>query len=143
MKSRKENKQIVVKYGTMWPRNDAQISRVPKGSVGVYILFDGSMPVYVGKGNIPNRIKRARRSKKRKELWDRFSWYAFKEPRMVHDIEVLVLRMLPRHLRVLTSNEGNFIDAKRVTPAKDMNADLITRKWRANVKGKPPDRRNK
>jgi hypothetical protein len=129
MKSFKKNKRIVVKYGTMWPRNDAHIGQVPKTSVGIYILFDGSMPVYVGKGNIRSRINEARASERRKEHWDRFSWYALKDPKLMHDIEVLVLRMLPRHLRVLTRNEGRFVDATRFKPAKDMKADVITRKW--------------
>jgi hypothetical protein len=130
MKSRKKNKQIVLKYGTMWPRNDANISLIPEGIVGVYILFDGSMPVYVGKGNILDRIERARRSEKRRELWDRFSWYALRDARTMHDIEVLVLRMLPRHLRVLTRNDGKFVKATRVGPTDDLGTDSITRKWR-------------
>jgi len=57
MKSHKKSKQVVVEYGTMWARNDANIRLVPEESVGVYILFDGSMPVYVGKGNILERIE--------------------------------------------------------------------------------------
>jgi len=74
-----ENMQIITKYGTMWARNSENIKAIPgvrAGGVGVYILFDGSMPVYVGKGNIKHRIIDARRSKRRGQLWDRFSWYA-------------------------------------------------------------------
>jgi hypothetical protein len=59
--------QIVTKYGTMWARNTENIRSVPgvrAGGVGVYILFDGSMPLYVGKGNIKHRITDARRSKR-------------------------------------------------------------------------------
>jgi hypothetical protein len=55
--------QIVTKYGTMWARNTEN-------------MFDDSMPLYVGKGNIKHRITGARRSKRRGQLWDRFSWYA-------------------------------------------------------------------
>jgi hypothetical protein len=123
--------QIVTAYGTMWARNTKNIHKIPTindGGVGVYILFDGSMPVYVGKGNIRWRITDARRSKRRGQLWDRFSWYALKDPKMMHDIEVLILRMLPRYLRALTRQEGHFLKAKRHKQADERNLEYITRK---------------
>jgi hypothetical protein len=91
-----------------------------------YILFDGSMPVYVGKGNIKRRLLGAKRSKRRGQLWDRFSWYALKDPKMMHDIEVLVLTMLPRYLRALTRQDGHFLQASLV-PQNNKTADYITR----------------
>ena len=121
--------QIVTSYGTMWARNTKNIRRIPgsgEGGKGVYILFDGSMPVYVGKGNIRHRITDARRSRRRGQLWDRFSWYALKDPKMMHDIEVLVLRLLPRYLRALTRQEGHFLKAQRMLQV-DKSADYITR----------------
>ena len=51
--------RVVRQYGTMWARNDANIARIPSarnGGRGVYVLFDGSMPMYVGKGDIRDRI---------------------------------------------------------------------------------------
>ncbi len=47
--------RIVTQYGTMWARNAENIAKIPRtseGGLGVYILFDGSMPMYVGKGKI-------------------------------------------------------------------------------------------
>jgi hypothetical protein len=117
--------QIVTSNGTMWARNAKNFRRIPKpkdGGIGVYILFDGSMPVYVGKGNIRQRITEAKRSKRRGQLWDRFSWYTLRDPRMMHDIEVLILRMIPPYLRALTSQQGHFLKAKR-TQQVDKNAD--------------------
>ena len=121
--------QIVTSYGTMWARNPANIRKVPSsrnGGKGVYILFDGSMPVYVGKGNIKRRLLGAKRSKRRGQLWDRFSWYALKDPKMMHDIEVLVLTMLPRYLRPLTRQDGHFLQASPVSQGNKI-ADYITR----------------
>ena len=121
--------QVVREYGTMWARNTKNIGRIPgssKGGQGVYILFDGSMPVYVGKGNIRQRVRKARSSKRRGQMWDRFSWYVLSDPKMMHDIEVLVLRMLPRYLRALTKNDGNFEKAKG-TKQVDKIAEYITR----------------
>src|SRR5580704_458931 len=103
--------QIVAQYGTMWARNAENISKIPRSSDdgrGVYVLFDGSMPMYVGKGKIKSRILKASKSERRKELWDHFSWYTIKDPAMTHDIEVLMLRILPPNLRSLTLQGGNF-----------------------------------
>jgi hypothetical protein len=68
----------VTRYGTMWARNTKNIQRIPgssEGGSGVYVLFDGSMLVYVGKGKIRQCIRGHRRSKSRGQMWDRFSWY--------------------------------------------------------------------
>jgi hypothetical protein len=120
--------QIVTAYGTMWARNTENIRHIPKRTVGIYILYDGSMPVYAGKGNIRYRIASARRSKRKAQLWDRFSWYALKDQNMMHDIEVLVLRMLPPYLRALTRQDGHFLDAKRIKSIEKEKVDYITRK---------------
>jgi hypothetical protein len=122
--------RVVRLYGTMWARNEANIAKIPshrKGGRGVYVLFDGSMPMYVGKGNIRGRIKDACASERRTNLWDHFSWYSIKNPAMMHDIEVLMLRILPPNLRFLTRQGGNFRDAKRVTEA-NKQAEWISRK---------------
>jgi hypothetical protein len=122
--------QIVTGYGTMWARNQANIDNIPegKGGLGVYVLFDGSMPMYVGKGKIKNRILKAVKSKRRGQLWDHFSWYAIKNPKMIHDLEVLMLRILPPNLRSLTLQDGNFKNADRSPQGKNKQADPITRK---------------
>jgi hypothetical protein len=124
---------IFTRYGTMWARNESNIARIPKSSEkngrGLYILFDGSMPVYIGKGKIQERIYKARQSKRRGPFWDRFSWYAVKDQRMLHDLEVLILRMLPPYLRALTRQGGNFKGAKTIREhKKDRTAEYISRK---------------
>lgn len=124
--------QIVTQYGTMWARNAENIGKIPgsrKGGLGVYILFDGSMPMYVGKGKIKRRIIGASTSKRRRQLWDHFSWYAIKNPAMMHDIEVLMFRILPPNLRSLTRQGGNFKGATPIRQNKhNCKADPITRK---------------
>ncbi len=124
--------RVVTKYGTMWARNAENIAKIPgskEGGLGVYILFDGSMPMYVGKGKIKRRIIGASTSKRRGQLWDHFSWYAIKYPAMMHDIEVLMLRILPPNLRSLTRQGGNFREATPIRQDRQSrNADPITRK---------------
>lgn len=123
--------QIVMQYGTMWARNSKNIAEIPGGKLGcgVYVLFDGSMPMYVGKGQIKDRILEAAKSKRRGQMWDHFSWYALKNRKMEHDIEALMLRILPPNLRSLTRQRGNFKNADRVTQHKaSRQAIAITRK---------------
>lgn len=119
-------------FGEMWARNLQNINRIPsskqKGGKGVYVLYDGSMPVYVGKGNLHSRITKARVSKTRGQLWDHFSWYSLR-PGATHDIEALVLRMLPPYLRSLTKQKAKILGAKRVKEHKeDRAAEYISRK---------------
>jgi hypothetical protein len=49
---------LVKEYGEIWARNDINIKSIPgskEGGQGVYVLYDGSMPVYIGKGNMRRR----------------------------------------------------------------------------------------
>lgn len=130
--TKKKSMPIVKEYGTMWPRNDANIAKLPRGNkngVGVYVLFDGSMPLYVGKGKIHNRVVGARKSKRRGQLWDRFSWYALTDPCLMHDVEMVLLKILPRYLRALTRQDGKFCSGIRMDAADDENCERISRKW--------------
>ena len=96
---------LVKQFGEMWARNAANIEDVPgssAGGQGVYILYDGSTPVYVGKGNIRQRLRAADKSNRRVNSWNHFSWYVIKDKSLVHDVEVLLIRILPLYLRYLT-----------------------------------------
>jgi hypothetical protein len=97
---------LIQEFGEMWARNTESIKTVLKDSKrahGVYILYDGSTPVYIGKGNIRYRLRRATTSNERKNFWDHFSWYVIKNEGLRHDVEALLLRTLPPYLRHLTS----------------------------------------
>ena len=125
---------LVCEFGEMWARNLQNIKRIPgsrspQGGQGVYILYDGSMPVYAGKGKIKSRIRGARRSKSRGQFWDHFSWYVLSDPKMIHDTEVLILRMLPSYLRSLTKQKGKFLGAERIKELQQNRvAEFISRK---------------
>lgn len=85
------------------------INKIPKhtkkGGQGVYVLYDGSMPVYVGKENMRVRIRKAKRRDKR---WDHFSCYAI-DSAFQHDAESLLLRALPWYVRALNQQGGKFV----------------------------------
>jgi hypothetical protein len=105
---------LIKQFGEMWARNDENIEHVTgsaNGGQGVYVLYDGSTPVYIGKGNVRQRLRSAHASERRGDSWDYFSWYLVKDPDSIHDVEVLLIRMLPPYLRILNRQEGHFEDA--------------------------------
>ncbi len=102
---------LIDQFGEMWARNRKNIEDVPgssKGGQGVYILYNGSTPVYIGKGNIRQRLRDADTSNRRGNSWNHFSWYVLKDKRLMHDVEVLLIRILPLFLRYLTRQSGHF-----------------------------------
>jgi len=120
--------------GEMWARNAKNIKDVPartKGGQGVYILYDGSTPVYVGKGNIQSRLRNAnKKGKRRGNAWDYFSWYILKDQGLIHDVEVLLLRILPPYLRYMTRQGGKFKGVRTAAQKpKDSMPIYIKRTW--------------
>lgn len=122
------NKQMVSSYGALWARNTKNIKRLRTlGKLsGVYVLCDGSMPVYIGRGKLGSRIRRHRRSKSRGQFWDHFSWYTIPDRRLEADVEALLLRMLPFYLRSLNKQRARFTEAQRMTEESPV-ADEIKR----------------
>ena len=102
---------------------DKRMPEKRKGGQGVYILYDGSTPVYIGKGNIRARLMDADKDKRRKKSWDRFSWYVVKDKSLIHEVEVLLIRILPLYLRYLTRQRGHF-KGVRSTDQKRSNRTL-------------------
>jgi len=122
---------LVGQFGEMWARNNTNIKLIPQSKnegQGVYILYDGSMPVYVGKGNMRSRIRTSMRSPHRGQFWDHFSWYAIPDLGLQHDVEALFLRTLPWYLRALTRQSGKFTEKKKSKPQKDYKPEPIRRR---------------
>src|SRR6266404_6462173 len=120
-------KRLVEARGERWARNDRNIQAIPKSGQGVYFLYDGSTPVYVGKGNLRERIRGAKRGRRRGQLWDHFSWYIISDPLFRHDVKALFLRTRPWYLRSLNRQSGKLTKApKFASPV--VNADHISRK---------------
>lgn len=113
---RKKNRQLIDSYGNQWARNMKNIGTLRElGKLcGVYVLCDGSMPVYIGRGRLASRIASHIRSKSRGQFWDHFSWYAIPDRRFETDVEALLLRMLPFYLRSLNKQRTRFVDGHRI-----------------------------
>ena len=122
------NRPLVSSYGPLWARNKENIRRLREMGrlYGVYVLCDGSMPVYIGRGRLSTRIRGHQRSKSRGQFWDHFSWYAIPDRRFEADVEALLLRMLPFFLRSLNKQRTKFTSAVRMRD-KCAVADAIKR----------------
>jgi hypothetical protein len=121
---------IVDQYGLMWARNDANLAILPRrkeGGEGVYLLYDGSMPVYAGRGGFRNRINMARTSPKRAQMWDHFSWFSIKDRRNHHDLEMLMLQILPPMLRSANRISGKFAGPQKQIIQDEEEPEAITR----------------
>jgi hypothetical protein len=115
---------IITKYGSLWPRNKKNISALH--GRGVYIIYDGAMPVYVGKGHLRTRIGQA--DGKPSDLWDHFSWYCIPDEEHMHDVESLMLRLLPWYLRGLNKQKGNFLGPSHSETAPSLEPHSINRR---------------
>jgi hypothetical protein len=122
-------KLLLTQYGEMWPKNSANIKAVlgsKNGGKGIYILYDGSTPVYVGRGNIRSRVRTAKNSRRRGPRWDHFSFYFVSDSHHQQELETLLLRMLPPYLRFLNRQSGKLRGATR-HQCKDTAPDPIKR----------------
>jgi hypothetical protein len=113
----KAKRPLVTRYGTLWARNrkNIQLLRAEGKLWGVYVLCNGSMPLYIGRGRLASRIGQHQHSKG--QFWDHFSWYAIPDRTLEADVEALLLRMLPFYLRSLNKARTRFADAERVEQA--------------------------
>jgi hypothetical protein len=123
---------LIKMYGRMWARTEANIDTVTKRTgdkdvAGVYVLYDGSMPVYIGMGNLRKRIQAAKKSERRGQLWDHFSWYIPSNPAHMREIEALLLNILPFYIRFLNRQLGT-IPGKEPRPNKKRGPEAITRR---------------
>src|SRR5713226_2616891 len=121
--------KLVSSYGRSWARNKKNVTALKEKARdphGVYVLCDGTMPLYVGRGRIWSRVNKHMKSRSKGQYWDYFSWFEVKSRKMEKEAEALVLRMLPFYLRSLNKQRGNFTDATKVSQVHK-NPDPVTK----------------
>jgi hypothetical protein len=113
MKSKRQG--LVTSYGRLWARNDQNVEKLGDQGKrqGLYILYDGSMTVYVGHGWILNRLEAHRKDKRLRRFWDYFSWYEIPDEMLRKDTEALLIRTLPYYLRLLNKQNQKFVGPKK------------------------------
>lgn len=93
--------RLVAEYGPFWARNDQNLHALKRkigNQTGVYLLYCGWHPVYVGRGKVYSRIKHHMHSKTK--VWDRFTWFVLDKSQHSRELEAIFLRSLPFYLRV-------------------------------------------
>ncbi|MBZ5501204.1 MAG: hypothetical protein LAN59_03045 [Acidobacteriia bacterium] len=118
---------LVNKHGERWARNKENFQELRSAAGnprGVYILCDGSMPLYVGRGRIASRIKSHTRGKSKGQYWDHFTWYEIQSEKHRKDIESLLLRLLPFYLRSLNKQRGHLPGSHKFK-AKNPTPDIV------------------
>lgn len=101
--------------------------------VDIYVLYDGSTPVYIGKGNIRQRVWEADKSDRRGECWDRFSWDVLAHKNLIHDVEVLLIRVRPLYIRYLTRQRRHFLKVRSTETANEILGYIALPKFFKNV----------
>jgi hypothetical protein len=135
---------LIKLYGLSWPRNEKNLEhlkRIIKGKKGIYVLANGAMPLYVGKGNIAKRVgdhgsERAWKSR----YWNYFSWFVVRKVEQGNELESLLLSVLPFFVRSLNRQTGSLGRKNRRKPP-DKNP--ITVKLPKLARGRKRPRRKK
>jgi len=101
---------LIKQFGLHWPRNAEnleEIEDVAGHKSGVYVLYHGAMPVYIGRGSISARLRsHGKEGSKKEQFWDRFSWFVVDHPKQERELESLLLEALPFYVRSLNKQTG-------------------------------------
>src|ERR1700722_906652 len=124
----KTKKGIVGRYGKLWTRVPANLKKLAskdlRNASGVYALYNGTMPVYIGKGKFSKQIKSHARKGKKSPFWEHFSWYEINGIGLDKEIESLILRLLPWYMRSLNRMGGKFASGERIGAASKTAVEI-------------------
>jgi len=116
---------LIKQFGLHWPRNTENLEEmedVAGHKSGVYVLYHGAMPVYIGRGAISARLRSHGKEGSRKEqFWDRFSWFVVDHPQKERELESLLLEALPFYVRSLNKQTGKLARKLQVlAPSREL-----------------------
>jgi len=121
----------------LWTRVPANLKKLASKDLrnvsGVYALYNGAMPVYIGKGIFSKQIKLHNRSHRKSPFWEHFSWYEIKGNGLDKEIESLFLRLLPWYVRSLNRMGGKFASGKKIDAASKTPVEI---RWPKGGAGK-------
>jgi hypothetical protein len=126
--------RLVSSHAEFWarhPRNLDLLREKFSHHKGVYVLYNGLTPVYIGHGEISRRILRHDHSRTKGTFWDHFSWYEIAGVKDQREVETLLLRLLPVYLHMLNRQRAKFIDSSKIEPVLTPNFELKRPKYGA------------
>src|SRR5882724_205328 len=134
---------IVGRYGKLWTRVPGNLKKLAgkalRDVTGVYVLYNGTMPVYIGRGKISPQIHRHDSNRKKNQFWEHFSWYEITVKGLDKEIESLLLRLLPFYVRSLNRKGGDsFASGKKIIAP---SLEPISDRWPKGGAGKKRHRK--
>ena len=70
---------LIKQFGLHWPRNQENLDELEDlagHKTGIYVLYHGAMPVYIGRGAISARLRsHGKEGSKKDQFRVRFSWF--------------------------------------------------------------------
>ena len=123
---------LVKQFGLHWPRNQENLDEIEDlagHKSGIYVLYHGAMPVYIGRGAISARLRsHAKEGSKKEQFWDRFSWFVIGRAKSERELEALLLEALPFYVRSLNKQSGKLMKKLQVTaPSREVNDIALPR----------------
>ena len=104
---------LVEQFGLHWPRNQENLDEIEDlagHKSGIYVLYHGAMPAYIGRGAMSPRLRNhAKEGSKKEQFWDPFSWFVIGKAKSEREREALLLEALPFYVRSLKKAEWKIV----------------------------------
>jgi len=123
---------LIKQFGLHWPRNQENLDELEDlagHKSGIYVLYHGAMPVYIGRGAISARLRsHGKEGSKKEQFWDRFSWFVIGKTASERELESLLLEALPFYVRSLNKQGGKLLKKLQVAaPSRELNDFALPR----------------
>jgi hypothetical protein len=123
---------LIKQFGLHWPRNQENLDELEDlagHKSGIYVLYHGAMPLYIGRGAISARLRsHGKEGSKKHQFWDRFSWFVIGKTASERELESLLLEALPFYVRSLNKQGGKLLKKLQVAaPSRDLNDFALPR----------------
>lgn len=123
---------LIKQFGLHWPRNQENLDELEDlagHKSGIYVLYHGAMPVYIGRGAISARLRsHGQEGSKKEQFWDRFSWFVIGKTASERELESLLLEALPFYVRSLNKQGGKLLKKLQVAaPSRELNDFALPR----------------
>ena len=123
---------LIKQFGLHRPRNQENLDELEDlagHKSGIYVLYHGAMPVYIGRGAISARLRsHGKEGSKKEQFWDRFSWFVIGKTASERELESLLLEALPFYVRSLNKQVGKLGKKLQVAaPSRELNDFALPR----------------